>query len=219
MPLGKHLETRGYRGSRLPLSLWEQPQPAETLTVVFPGLGYHTDLPVLYYPALALFGSGADVLRLEFRYNEQPGFSRQTDEELSAWLAADAAAVLDLGLERHAYTRIALIGKSLGTVTMAAILDHIPTLDSAACLWLTPVLTNPAVRQQIDASENPGLVAIGDADPYYDPALVGRLKNKPNLRCLVFPGADHSLEVAGDALADVHIMDHLVQAVIALSRA
>jgi pimeloyl-ACP methyl ester carboxylesterase len=218
MPQGKPLETIGYRGNRLPLSLWEQPGEAQTLAVVFPGLGYHADLPVLYYPALALYANGADVLRLEYRYNEQPGFMRQPDAELNAWLGADAAAVLNLGLQRRKYTRITLVGKSLGTMAMAALFEQAGAVDGADCLWLTPVLTNPGVRRQIEARENPGLVAIGEADPYYDPGMIARLKGKPNLRCLVFPGADHSLEVSGDALAAVHIIEQLLETIGAFSK-
>jgi pimeloyl-ACP methyl ester carboxylesterase len=218
MPQGKHLETRGHHGDVLPLSLWEQPAQTNHLALVFPGFGYHADLPVLYYPALQLYASGADVLRLEYRYNDQPGFLRQSDAALDRTLGEDAAAVLETGLKNQAYTRFTLLGKSLGTLAMAALLDRKPDLSNAACIWLTPVLDNPNLIRQLQRGNNPGLLAIGTADHYYDPEILNPLKARPNLRYLTFPGADHSLEVTGNAIAAVHFMTELLTAIAALIR-
>lgn len=216
MPQGKRVETQGFQNNTLPLSFWQQPQPTGHLALVFPGLGYHTDLPVLYYPALQLYATGADVLRLRFHYDLVSGFMQQPDAAMLRWLAADAAAVLDFGLRQHGYTQITLIGKSLGTIALAGLLASRSDLDRAACLWLTPILSNASVRMQLQQSANPGLVAIGTADPYYDPAIVDKLGKQSNLRCLVLPGADHSLETPGDALAAVRAMEKLVEGIAAL---
>jgi hypothetical protein len=216
MPQGKRLETRGYQGETLPLSLWEQPAQTEHLALVFPGFGYHADLPVLYYPALQLYASGADVLRLEYRYFERPGFLRLPEAELDRALGADASAVLETGLKNHAYTHITLVGKSLGTLAMAALLDRQPDLSSAACVWLTPVLDNHNLLRQLRQGHNPGLLAIGTADHYYNPTILDPLKSRANLRCLAFLRADHSLEVDGDAQAAVNIIAEILPTIAAL---
>jgi predicted alpha/beta-hydrolase family hydrolase len=213
MPQGKRDETPGYRNNPLPLSVWEQPEAAEALALVFPGLGYHADLPVLYYAALQLYSAGADVLRLRFHYDQQPGFMQQPDETIAAWLEADAAAVLAYGQKRRAGAQITLIGKSLGTIALAGLLAHQPDLSHARCLWLTPVLTNPLVIRELREAVNPGLVVIGSADPYYSAELVDELAKKSNLRWRIIPGADHALEIPGDALASVRAMEKMVEGI------
>jgi predicted alpha/beta-hydrolase family hydrolase len=216
MPQGKQDEIQGYRNNALPISVWEQPNQADLAALVFPGLGYHADLPVLYYAALQLYSMGADVLRLRFPYDQQPGFMQQPDQAIVDWLRTDASAILDYAQHRHAYAQTTLIGKSLGTIALAALLAHRADLSQAACLWLTPVLTNPLVVRQLRETSIPGLVVIGSADPYYNVALVDELARKPNLRCVVIPGADHGLEIAGDALASVQAMGKMVEGIQAL---
>jgi predicted alpha/beta-hydrolase family hydrolase len=216
MPQGKQDEIKGYRNNSLPISIWEQPNPADHLALVFPGLGYHADLPVLYYAALQLFALGADVLRLRFPYDQQPGFMQQPDQDIVDWLRADAAAVLDYGRGRKTYPRTTLIGKSLGTIALAALLADRADLSDAACQWLTPVLTNPLVVRQLHETANPGLVVIGSADSFYNAALVDEFSRKPNLRCVVIPGADHALEISGDALASVRAIEKMVEGIQAI---
>lgn len=203
MPARKMIETEGYQGARLPLTLWEHAGKTSRLAVIFPGVGYHADLPVLYYPAMQLFAAGMDVLRLEFRYSDIPGFFQLPDDEIYARLNADGRAAIKTGLSGKQYERLILAGKSLGTMTAAALLEQEPVLPVSLCLWLTPILGDRRIRRQLETNPLPGLVAIGTADHYYDPAVLSRLQARSNLRILEFPGADHSLEVEGDAIRSV----------------
>ena len=216
MPLPKQNEVKGYNGEILPWTLWEQPSGSAVLAVVFPGFGYNADLPVLYYPALQLFSSGADVARLEKRYNEVHGFMDQPDGEQDRWLAADAGAVLSASLGRRKYQRVILVGKSLGTISAALCLQNRPDLPRVSCAWLTPVLSHPLVWRELAEGAVPGIVAIGTRDHFFDPHKINQLKTRPNLSCLVFPEADHSLEKDGDVTASIQYIQELTAAVAKL---
>ena len=213
MPIAKHHEAQGYDQKPLPWGLWENTRGSDHLALVFPGYGYHADLPVLYYPALQFFSTGADVARLEKRYNEVRGFMDLPDGEQDAWIAADAAAMISECLKRGKYNRLTLVGKSLGTISMAQNLETLLHLERVACIWLTPVLTHPAVVRQLKEASLPGIFAVGTDDQFYDPELVSQLKARQNLTCLVFRGADHSLEVKGDVPATIRCMEELVDTI------
>jgi hypothetical protein len=49
-------------------------------------------------------------------------------------------------------------------------------------------------------------VVIGDADPYYDPALLDRMRER-GADVLVLVGVDHGLNVGVDAVATLRAME------------
>ncbi len=205
------LNIRGFGGQTVPSLLLKQQQPAAHLALIFPGYNYNGGMPLLYYSGLQLLERGADVLRVEYTYSSQPGFAALPDAEKDARIHADAAAALDAALGVRAYTRVTLVGKSIGTRAMGEIIAD-PRLAGARCVWLTPLLKSEGLFGQIEAAAQPGMFVMGSADPLYHPARFANLSSRPACSGLVIPGADHSLEIPGDFWASFAALQRYLRA-------
>jgi predicted alpha/beta hydrolase family esterase len=198
----KSLAISDYHGAPLSNTFMQQKQAARQLGIVLPGMGYTAHMPVLYYPTRLLTNRGADVLCVEYNYYRKPAF-------------ADAAAALEAGLAQRAYERIVLVGKSLGTLAMGHLITTDARLAQAPCIWLTPIVRNETLRQQITQAKPHSLFVIGTADSHYDPGSLAAAVEATRGQRLVIEGADHSLEIAGSISESIRAMEQVVQAVTA----
>jgi hypothetical protein len=203
------LEIPGYRSEAVPNTFIRQGEPAAELGVILPGVAYSADMPVLYYSGALLLEGGADLLRVDYRYN-RPGAS---GDERAQRLLADVSAALAAGLAQRPYSRITLVGKSVGTLAMGRLLATEPRLREARAVWLTPLLTSAELLQDIAVWGGRSLFVIGTADHQYDPDLLAQAVSATRGESLVIPGANHSLEFPGDVLASLAALERLVRAV------
>jgi hypothetical protein len=206
------LSISGFRGEPVPNRFFQQ-QSSAALAVVFPGLGYHADLPVLYYPRLIALEHGADVLCLDTAYNRSAEYSRLSDSGQLEWIDADAGAALTVALAQRPYQRLLLIGKSLGSMAMGGLLDRLLDLPRSAWLWLTPVLSDERLVAQVARYQPLSLFVIGSADHYYDPAVLQQVTEATRSQPVVIDGADHSLEVKGQAQQSLQALQQVMAAV------
>lgn len=123
----------GYAGKAVPNRFIRQDGIAHTLAVLFPGLRYSCDMPLLFYPFKLLLGRGADVLQVRTDYT-LASYQSLPSSERAAWLATDAQAVVQAARVQGKYDRLVLIGKSIGTVALASLVPHEP---EAVTIWLT----------------------------------------------------------------------------------
>ena len=148
--------------------------------------------------AFAKSAIGADVMLVDYRYDEEPDLASMSDSERMAWWLADATAALDAGLAQRRYDRITIVGKSLGTATMAPLLAEDARLRTAEAVWLTPTLKKPGFPELMRRCGQRGLIVIGTADPYYDAELLADFERR-GLQVLAVPDVNHGLECPGDA--------------------
>jgi hypothetical protein len=208
----ERLDIRGYRDAPVPHSFFRQESEADHLALVFPGWGYTAHMPLLYYPVEALLQGGADVLQLDYAHSRREDFKAAPAEEQARWLFADVTAAYQAGLTRHAYQQITLVGKSLGTLAMAHLLTQgVPAPTQA--VWLTPLLHDDYLTGAIRQWRGRSLFVIGTADPYYAADRLSEMQAATNGETVVVGGADHSLEIPGDVLQSVHVLEHVMQAV------
>ncbi|MDQ3539886.1 MAG: hypothetical protein M3440_04295, partial [Chloroflexota bacterium] len=66
-------------------------------------------------------------------------------------------------------------------------------------VWLTPLLTRPDVLECVATGLDRSLVVIGSEDSHFNPALVEGLSRDSQCMTLVVEGAEHSLDLPGDA--------------------
>jgi predicted alpha/beta-hydrolase family hydrolase len=148
-----------------------------------------------------------DALWVEYDYIRDAEYQALSEAARQYRLCADTEAALWVAQAQRPYDSVILIGKSMGTRAIS----HLVTLDSinpGGIAWLTPVLTDGNVRAQIKARKN-DLIVLGTADHYYDQAYVAELMAAKNNELLVIDGADHSMEIQGNALRSVQIMEEI----------
>lgn len=202
----------GGQGELIPNTFYRQPQSSGRLAILFPGYNYSASMPVLYYPAYLVLQLGYDLLSVDYQYSRQADFPSLTAAEQSRRLAGDARAACDAAFEQDSFTQITLIGKSIGTLAMGHLLATDARVKSARCVWLTPLLHDERLRGQIKLARPASLFVTGDRDRHYQPAYLAELVDATGGKSLVAPGADHGLDVEGDALASVQVLASLLQA-------
>jgi predicted alpha/beta-hydrolase family hydrolase len=191
-------------------------RPADSLAVVYPGLRYNCDKPLLYYTSQALSMRGVDVLQSWSDYN-QAEIESLSQTDLTLRMVSDAQAMLATGLQARPYKKLILVGKSIGSLVMAFILSQEPPLKIAYTIWLTPLLQIPFVTATIQNLTTPVIVAGGTADTTFDPASVALLDRQPNLSLLRVEGANHNLEIPGDLRQSLTAISDLVDRILNLS--
>lgn len=207
------LPIQGFGGERLPHLFLKQQKSTDHATIVFPGLGYSAQMPVLYYPARVLLDAGSDVLRVDTSYINTPGFRDQGKAGRQAWIKADVEAAVHALLSHRAYARLTVIGKSLGTRAMGHVLTAMALPEKVDAIWLTPLLTDQDIRVQIAAYGGRSLFVIGTADQFYSANFLAEAERATEGSSVVIPGADHSLEFGGDVQAALDAMQAVVRAV------
>jgi hypothetical protein len=204
------LEIAGYRDKPVLNTFFWQQEETRHLGILFPGLGYTSHMPLLYYPGRLLLFHGADLLRVEYAYERDEAFHSLSGSERSRWINADAAAACSVALNRRSYDQVTLIGKSVGTLALGHLITTHPDLDEPRCVWLTPLLRNEQLRSQITQTRHRGLFVIGTLDPHYDRAKVAEIGEATGGEWIVIEGADHSMEIEEDVMASIQALHRIM---------
>lgn len=196
----RRLEIRGASG---PIRNTYLVHGCSRVAVVLPGFMGGWSTPATYYPVLALLDRGFDALCLDSIYDEHPA---------PDVLKADSAAALEAARDAADYDQVLVVGKSLGTVAIAALLADGSLPAATPTIWLTPLLQNDATRGAIGSLTTPALFVIGTSDPSFDRPALERLEAGGH-HVLVLDRANHGLSVDGDAAASADVPRRLVAAV------
>jgi predicted alpha/beta-hydrolase family hydrolase len=207
------LTIQGHRDEPVPNRLLRPQGAIDHLAVLLPGLGYTLDMPLFYYAEHLLLERGWDVLRVEYAYNTRPEFQTLPKSERDRWLLADTTAAWRAGLGQRTYGRVVLIGKSLGTLATGHLLTLAEDLPpTVGAVWLTPLLAEERLRQQIQQYGGPSLFVIGTADPQFDPVVLETMQVATIGEAVVVRNADHGMDIPGDPVASVRAVERVVEA-------
>lgn len=203
------LAIQGYRQQAVPNEFLRQnepaPQPRErTLGVLFPGLYYTNQNPLMYYTGMALLQLGADVLRVNADYS-RPEYQNAPPDQQAAWLAEDAAAAVQAAQNQGDYGHLVLAGKSLGSLAVAQLLAR-PVTPGAVVLWLTPLLHLPPLVEVAAHFSGPALFVAGSDDPAFDPQAFRKIQEANGSMAHLVKNANHSLDIPGDVLGSIEQM-------------
>lgn len=201
------LPITGYAGKNVPNRFFRQEGAAQTLAVLFPGLNYSCDMPLLFYPLKLLMSRGAEVLQVRADYTV-PAYRSLPSEERAAWLAADAQAAVQAARQQGKYEKLVLVGKSIGTIALASLA---PAEPEAVSVWLTPLLRNPMVVSAAEQNRGPMLFVAGTADDLYDAGALERIQAATRAEAELIRGGDHSLEVEGDFFASLQALEQVMR--------
>lgn len=172
------------------------------LAVIFPGIGYHKDKPLLYYAAKLARSAGYEVM--DVSYHDMP--EKIKGDEAMMQKAAEIGymqAVEQLkDKELSQYAEVLFLGKSIGTVIMARYAAECGI--EAKQVWYTPV------EATFSFPSKKMVAFLGDADPWSD---VKKLKEKADalgIRLYMYAGGNHSLET-GEVDRDISYLQEVME--------
>lgn len=174
--------------------------------VIFPGIGYHTDKPLLYYSAKLAASKGYDIIRISYppcEVNLKEADSSQISAFVKECLAAVNAALKDKDLTSN--DEILFISKSIGTAIAAAYalsIDH-----PVRHVFFTPLEETFAY-----VFKECGIAFNGTDDSWADCATVADLCKGMDIPLTTIEGANHSLET-GDVKTDIETISDVMKAV------
>ena len=178
---------------------------SKKLAVLFPGIGYHTDKPLLYYSNKLANNKGYEIIKIKYDLPE-PGAVIKSDEEKRMQAFDTAFEQVTLQLKDIVFTdyeKIVFIGKSIGSA-LAARYNMTYELEADQVI-LTPIEVTFAYINPCE-----GFVFHGDADPLCDTDMCTQLCEELSLTYVVIPNANHSLET-GDVLTDIENLGKIME--------
>ena len=173
------------------------------LAVLFPGVGYTCEKPLIYYAGKCAAAQGYQVLPVA--YGDLPRDVRGDPQKRQLCLDI-ACAQTEQALESvrwQEYEDILFIGKSIGTTVAAR---YAQAHNVAARLILLTPLTD--TFQYTSGSR--AIVFHGTADPWADTSQIRRMCREQNLLLHLTEGANHSLET-GDLRVDLATLAQTVE--------
>ena len=171
---------------------------AEKIAVLFPGIGYNNDKPLMYYAAKVVRELGYDIIKIEYDFPYKAGdIKGKKDMMVDAFKLAARQAIEQLSQVDFAkYRDVLFIGKSIGTAVAGFCNKE---LDAHAVqIVMTPV---PETFKYLEGVKK-ALVLHGTKDPWCDTEIADEYCRKLSLPFAMVPDANHSLET-GDIAADI----------------
>lgn len=199
------IEIHGYNAKTVGNLLFRNVGSACGLAVLFPGLRYTCDMPLLYYPTKTFLQREFDVLQLHTDYSSQTFGELSPDRQID-WLGEDAWGSVHTATAQRSYDHLVLVGKSIGTLAMSVLLLKHPELRSRPTIWLTPLFRLPLVEQATQQLGGPALYIAGSGDNTFDSGRLDHLLANTPAEALLYEGADHSLEIPGDQERSIEIL-------------
>ena len=173
------------------------------LLIIFPGIGYHCDKPLLYFGRILAAEEGYEnCINLSYSCDATNirGNKDKMNDTFETLYGQTKEALKDISFDD--YSDVLFISKSIGTiiaVTYAS--EH--TLKNVRHILYTPLLeTFNALegKKDIDA-----IAFIGSKDPWSNVPLLTKLADKENIPMHLYEGVNHSLE-GDDTLKNIELL-------------
>ena len=210
MVSGKQLTIKGFDGNPLKNRFYTQSNRTQRIALIFPGLAYNSSMPLLHYSIQAILATGINVLSVDYDYSNNQEFLQQSLREKSEWLLGDVEAALEFATNEEKQEVVCLAGKSLGTLALGHLLETRKNLRKAKTIWLTPLVKNPDLLEQMLSYMKDAIMVIGTSDSQYDSHIIDRLNANTQLGGIVIDGANHSLEIEGDVTKSLRVLMQIV---------
>ncbi len=172
------------------------------LVVIFPGMGYHSDKPLLYFSKK--IAKSKDYKIIDINYDFGYEVHTESKEKVFEDAMTISKSILD-NINYEDYERVVFIGKSIGTVVAAKY--NFENGIGAEMIIFTPV---PQTFQYIDSEDC--IIFHGSSDPLCATELVIEFCDGHSLTYAVIPDANHSLET-GNVLIDIENIHKIMYSV------
>lgn len=178
----------------------------KALAVIFPGIGYTADKPLLHYGRRIAEKLGCESLILPYA-----GFPRgvkgDPDKMRRCYaLALTQARELLAGVDLESCDPLVFIGKSIGTAVAAQLAAERGLSGRVRFLLYTPL------EETFSFPLGDALVFTGSADPWVGgkESRIPALCRERDIPCVVVPDANHSLET-DDPQADLEALREIMR--------
>lgn len=176
------------------------------IAVIFPGIGYTAQKPLLYYTASAAQDEDYQLLKLDYGEDIHT-FRGRKEEELKPLIEKAQERVkkqLEI-IDWGQYEQILFLSKSIGTV-IACWIEKELGIKAKHCL-LTPIPLTIPYLEEVD-----GLFFAGTKDPYIKKKMIEKAaKDYPQKTGEIFKDCNHSLERPGHTAANVKNVKKVVK--------
>lgn len=198
-----------FKNLNVPTTLYRQ-NYSRGLLIVFPGGGYPSFGPILYYPTNLYLDKNFDVLSLEYNFKK---FNYEGDRDL--FLRELGLFIFEKINTEYKYSEIHLLAKSIGTNIIAEsyeLIDEAVKANIKKIILLTPVWTQENVLKKLVQLGNKSFHVIGTADKLYDKNVETILKEK-HIEFLTISNADHGLDTKDDIEQSILTLVNLVKSI------
>ena len=174
--------------------------------VLFPGIGYSVERPLLYYSGKMARAQGYDVIPVPYS-----GFPKKQagshDMLLKAFqIGRNEAEVLLKDAHLEACDDLIFFSKSIGTAVGASYAD-----DHHLDRKVRHVLYTP-VTETFDFLKGSGIAFHGTKDPWAENDAILNACRRSKIPLFTFDGANHSLEI-GDFRTDIQNLEQIMETV------
>lgn len=174
------------------------------LAIIFPGIGYTCDKPLLYYADTLANQMGYEVKRILYTLPGKTKIRGNLEKMEEAFRTLyDRAEECLSDVDWKQYDEIVFFSKSIGTVIAAA---YAAKLSGMA---IRHVLYTP-LEYTFDHRPNNAIGFLGTADSWCVPEEVLKRAKEQGIPMHVYEGANHSLEI-GDTLADLDTVKDVME--------
>ena len=173
---------------------------SDKLAVIFPGMGYHSDKPLLYYSKKLAKARGYEVIEIRYDFQVRAkDIMNDKEAKNEAFLHAVSETEKQLSSVNYEdYKDVIFIGKSIGT-TVAAYFDKKNGINARHIVF------TPVPETFIHLRDNCGIVFHGTADPWCETEFAESKCKELHLELFKVADANHSLET-NDPIIDIRRM-------------
>lgn len=168
------------------------------LAVIFPGIGYTADKPLLYYARRIAAEQGFEIMTIPYSGFPKKIKGDQKRMEESFRIALDQSEQHLAGVDLCAYDDVLFIGKSIGTIAAAKIASDSPAKAKIRLILFTPL------EETFAFSIGKAIAFTGTDDPWVgkEKSPVPGICEEKGIPCILVLDANHSLE-SKDSFADL----------------
>ncbi len=182
------------------------------LCVVFPGIGYHCDKPLLYYGQKLARARGYEIVRTSYTKSGIVLNKSKLAEGLTLGLSMIQDALKDVNFTE--YDEVLFLSKSIGTAIAAAYEEETGVHDN--CRVFRHVMFTPLEITYDHVLDGCGIAFSAHEDQWADFEKVKDLSRIHRIPLFEYPNGNHSLET-GDVKTDLatmtdvmgHVADYL----------
>ena len=160
------------------------------LAVIFPGIGYTADKPLLYYARRVASESGYEILTIAYSGFPKKIIGDRKMMEESFRIALEQSEECLREVDLPAYEDVLFIGKSIGTIAAAKIAADSPAKEKIRLILYTPL------QDTFSFPFGKAIAFTGTDDPWVgkEKSPVFRICEEKGIPCTLISYANHSLE-------------------------